>query len=668
MLHIDKPRLWIFAVAAIALLHLAMSLAPTLYQVAVYPDEDIAQAVSGRIWRHRTVDTNWRHAPEVARLYPGDQFNFSSAILAAQPLAYVAARLRHAEPFDLPSLRFASAVYGAAALVVFFLSFRRMLGPAAALLSVLLAATSSQLFLESAYARPEAFVLFAFAVALYAALRTGDSRGGACIAWAAVTGFFCGLLVAAKFSLLFVPLHMGAVVLAMSFGRIGESRRPAAGNAMSIAVLAVATLPGFAVGAPYAAMDPAAFVNGTHALLTQYGGAHLPYGRPFSPTSERLAYALSPIIAVNGVPQLVLGGAGAAWFMARRPWLGTALIVPALVFVLYFSTRPVYFERNFSHYLPLLHAFCAYAIVSLARRIGGSHRQLAMSVGAIALAAVLIAPVRMLYRMAVEVIPEQRAWNASVTRRQAALAGNSGLPFDPSTTFLTPPQVAHFAETGAAQPPAIYRLLDLADPFSAQAARMLVHEHGWQLLGNIPSPVADLEQPLLPLAFAQGYRYVAPPDAHVEMGDAFAAFESMCALPGAAPPRRATVAGGPYPDVAAPDNVKNVWGSWAGSDAATGALTLGPFVPPEGSYVALVTGPGVQGITGEVREAASGRILSQLPRVPLTGWVAWRMPRTLQPVVIDLRDEGTGWGQWIAAGTTLFSYCGPAHARIRDLG
>jgi len=182
-----RPGLAYVIVALAVLLHLA--LAVRVIGAAPYPDEDISAGISRRLWTERTLDTNWRNVPQIAREYPADQFNFSSAILAAQPIgALVWATSGRYKPWDIAPLRLASSIYTLAAFVLFFLAFRRLFGIDAATLGLLLTVASAQLFLDSLYARPEGFVLFCFAAALYAVVRGADSaRRGSWLAAAPLT-------------------------------------------------------------------------------------------------------------------------------------------------------------------------------------------------------------------------------------------------------------------------------------------------------------------------------------------------------------------------------------------------------------------------------------------------------------------------------------------------
>ena len=275
----SMKRRWL---AAIVLIAIPFGLALRVIDLPEYPDEDIARAVSKRMWMEGTLDTNWRHLPEIASHYPSDQFNFSSAIVAAQPVAYAVSLATHGRyaRWDLAALRWASAAFNAAALVLFFLAFARLWGPVTAALALAFIVASAQLFLASLYARPEAFVLFGFAAALLCVLRAAASTSGARLGWIGAAGAFCGLLAASKFSLVFVLAHLGLLHLALLRESGSASARRIPGEALAALAGFVA---GFSLGAPGAIVDPAAFARGAMALAAQYAAPHVPYGRPGEP-------------------------------------------------------------------------------------------------------------------------------------------------------------------------------------------------------------------------------------------------------------------------------------------------------------------------------------------------------------------------------------------------
>lgn len=101
-----------------------------------------------------------------------------------------------------------------------------------------------------------------------------------------------------------------------------------------------------------------------------------------------------------------------------------------------------------------------------------------------------------------------------------------------------------------------------------------------------------------------------------------------------------------------------VFGSYAGTDAATGSMTWSGCMRPEDSALVLpvVVGPGTHGAPIQVRDADSGANWSVLsdPR-GFQSWQPWRInvPRTSarRCFVIEGADAGAEWGQWIAIAT-----------------
>lgn len=631
-------------IVLIALVHLVLALRVITFPG--YSDEEITQGVSARLWRERTLDTNWRHVPQVAENYPGDQFNFSSAILAAQPIALAASAVSNGRyaPFDLPPLRFASVVFTLSAFVFFFLAFRSVLGLRTAVIAFVLTALSTQLFLDSLYARPEAFVLFCFAFALYACCRP-DTEAKARIAWLVAAGISCGLLIAAKFSLFFTVCHIVLILLALDAeGSSWRAVRP--GRQLSCLVAGAAF--GFCIGVPAAVADPMAFFRGVAALSNQYGSPHPPFGLPFSPVWDRFQFALNQIVATNGVPQLVLAALGATLWFRSRPLLAGAFALPAFAFILFFSIRPVYFERNFSLYLPLLSALTGYGIDQIIRSLRAT-KYVVWSAGLALLLLVAIEPARTYIRVVLSVVPEQvQRWEA-LFGRETALSASLGLPIA-STPYITVEHVPAFAKQALQAPPRVYRLIDLGDSYSARAAALLVASHGWRIVDEEPSVVADMHQPLLQLYFARAYRYLVPPHAPLTQGREFLGAAGLCPQPSLALPAEGGVLGGLPTGLGPPNSVRVVRGTWVGSDAWVGQIELGPFLPTPGSFVQVLTGPSIENISAVMKEAGSDRILAKLPLMPLGEWVAWRLPESSVPIQIYVTDSGSGWGQWIAIG------------------
>ncbi|MBV9126584.1 MAG: hypothetical protein JO117_00700, partial [Verrucomicrobia bacterium] len=112
-----------------------------------------------------------------------------------------------------------------------------------------------------------------------------------------------------------------------------------------------------------------------------------------------------------------------------------------------------------------------------------------------------------------------------------------------------------------------------------------------------------------------------------------------------------------------------LWGSWSGSDALTGTLTLGPFRAPPRFLLAVAGYPTAAGNALFLRRVSDGAVQplaaydphelwSELPVAPPPAWVG-------QSVEICAVDNATGPGGWLALSEP---YARDAWGRLRPLG
>ena len=115
---------------------------------------------------------------------------------------------------------------------------------------------------------------------------------------------------------------------------------------------------------------------------------------------------------------------------------------------------------------------------------------------------------------------------------------------------------------------------------------------------------------------------------------------------------------GSYPDTGAPTRPGVFYGSWAGSDANTGSVTLlyGPL--PDKAVAVLVPileGPGAGAGSISARLTPSGQMLGRVEPNGDIHWAWWRvaLPHQFagQRIEITATDGGSAWGQWIAVGS-----------------
>jgi len=97
-----------------------------------------------------------------------------------------------------------------------------------------------------------------------------------------------------------------------------------------------------------------------------------------------------------------------------------------------------------------------------------------------------------------------------------------------------------------------------------------------------------------------------------------------------------------------------VYGSFP--DAVTASMRIGPIHIDGHAQMAIpiVTGPVSRGLSILIRDAATGQLVTSLMPPPMREkWWAWRpeLPAGQEMnVEIEIRDDGSGWGQWLAVG------------------
>jgi len=97
-----------------------------------------------------------------------------------------------------------------------------------------------------------------------------------------------------------------------------------------------------------------------------------------------------------------------------------------------------------------------------------------------------------------------------------------------------------------------------------------------------------------------------------------------------------------------------MWGSWNHNDALTGRLTSRLFAPDPAGCVVVPVGHGPSVINQRMTVTAeSGKLVADLPlHNDAGGWKLFEVhyDPTVGRIRINGEDEGTGWGQWLAAG------------------
>ena len=337
---------------------LALFVAPRLHRQDAFItiDEWIPLEVSAAMSAQGALDPNWALAPGLEDAFRYPQYNFYFYHIAAHGLIRAAHALGGA---PLLWLRAANLVWQllAAGLLVDALSRLGASRTTLALLAALLA-TAPGLVQDAHIARTESLLLALTAAAAWALTLPAPLPQRAFAA-----GIFLGLAGAAKVTAL--SAGAGAAVAGLWLLRTGGlTVRPLVQTG---AVLGGGVLLGFALGAPQALLHPQVFLNGLAALQAQYATGQPPHSpEHFTPAAQALHIGRYFLELYGAAVPLAL----AAPFLLRGRERGmtAALLAGFLVLAALFVTRPVFFERNFAHAVPLLLAATALAVPALPGR------------------------------------------------------------------------------------------------------------------------------------------------------------------------------------------------------------------------------------------------------------------------------------------------------------
>ncbi len=455
-----------------------------------HPDETITVEVVGHMRSSGDWDSNWAKAPGLESSFRYDQYNFSSYIYgtfffyrAAKWVPGLEAWRSKDQGFWV--YRMFSALLATVVVAQAWWLARRLAGARAGLAAGALAAVVPLLVQDAHYIRPEAFVTVLTMAAVLWSLPLA-MKGWANLRLLAAS-VALGLAIASKVSMLaLVWLPLVPVLVEVIVERKWAFRR--LGVALSLGALGVCT--GFVIGAPGAVANPGAFWRGIEHLTAQYAGLHPPHSR-FE------GGFVAPMLggyfwSVLGAGMVVAGLVGTVVLAARKRWLEWALLAgPVLLFVGYFSTRTVFFERNLSHVVPLFCVLAAFGLIEAGNWVAGRTGTKANYVTAGLLALVLYRPAELSSRL---VWLEFSGRNAAAAAEidQAIRAAHPGLKWHDEAMLNPGPTEAlaeYFSKGGA---PVLFREIDYHDEWCAQFGPLLTEQFNVRLLATLPSIFPDV--------------------------------------------------------------------------------------------------------------------------------------------------------------------------------
>lgn len=313
----------------------------------VHPDESIPVKVMEGMHERGDLDTDFAKAD--LPVFADFRYNFSGYILAA----YASAKVFSPEAFAsestlLKHLLELSRWSAAATLTLCLLLLLRHTHALYAVIGTALIAVVPQLYQDAHYARLESLsTLLATLVFAIATLKPIRERHRHLLL--AGIGLLAGVLTTIKFTYVIFLLFciVSATPMLPRSGSIAGRIKPLLVHGLWSALGFAA---GFCIASPSIIVDLGGFIAGIQALNNQYGGGHPPHGFPSPSLGNQAGLIAGYYVATIGLPLLVLHLAGyARGLLAPAKY---ALGGVAGITLIAFLSQEVFFERNFSPFLP----------------------------------------------------------------------------------------------------------------------------------------------------------------------------------------------------------------------------------------------------------------------------------------------------------------------------
>ena len=624
-----------------------------------HPDEEIARAVVGKVLATKSKDTNWART-DVAEPFRYNQYNFSSYYLAAAKLEKLSghkARDLADQNLLIRHLRQQNVWIGALSVVLAgWLAMRLTRGRRCVAFAGIVAATLTAccvtLFQDDIYARPEAFVT---ALTLFYVLVLTSERLSVMLVLI-FSGILVGILIATKITFaafLPFPLLVAATRAYANHPPRSQWWKIAAGLLLYL----VGVVVGFAIGAPYALHAPQEYLDGVNFLFRHYSGEGWRDGLHNATLFARFGHGIGYLIYTQGIVPLALAVVSLVVLARERRFTVMFAVAGPLLTLLYFLQTRVFFERNFSHALPILFALagmgCATIVAMLPRaRSPWLQTVSAQTAALIILIAFAIYPGYAVSALLYRTMLSQTDHEKKIREMREEIANRTARPI----LF----GYADFENMGKLRNglcgDVVYQMLDFgSDPDLLTN----LDRRGYRLEQVLRGPFDDAPFSSLQKYHSSNVMFLhSPPDSRGQRCSA------KIVAPVANPAYRAVDAevkisaswtqGGYPPDMSLDGWPHPFYASWSGDDSNVGDLTIGPFQACGDLIIPYAIGPMRQNTELKIERdlGNSHEIITRGPPPPSLSRVAIHVSaaKSCASYTIRASDRGAGWGEWIGVG------------------
>ncbi len=326
-----------------------------------HPDEMIPVKIIENIFKSGVWDTNFISA-DLPDHFKYDLYNFSSYFIVSAIIVKVVMPVLELLGIDvelLSVLRYISAFFHVGVILMTFVLGRTLFGShKVGMVASWIVAVFPLLFQDSLYARAESFVGMLSLLVVFMTAKLYESPRN--IGFFVVGGLI-GFLIAAKITFLVLLILPVIVVLRQWKKGIRVWIKWGCWEVSGLII-------GFIAGVPYILVNWSAYVSGVMSLFSQYGSVHRPHGLVNGNFLEKALYGWQYFEAIGAGVFLLMAIIGWLLCFRRNQYYNFFVMGLCFLLIVYFSTKPVFFERNFSFTIPILASCASYAIFEILAR------------------------------------------------------------------------------------------------------------------------------------------------------------------------------------------------------------------------------------------------------------------------------------------------------------
>jgi hypothetical protein len=229
-------------------------------------------------------------------------------------------------------------------------------------------------------------------------------------------------------------------------------------------------------------------LSGVNKLLNQYTTGASPLGLSDGTVLERAFYLSDFLLGTLGLGLLLAAASGLSWTIKTRSHALGLLSAVALATLLYLGTRAQFYERNFSHILPVLFVLGAVAVAELVRQLTRHQSFLIFFVTALMVAV----PLEVVYTIRVQALSGAFSTRINATRNQI-LKEHPGLELLPwaNVAYRDPLPSLH-AHMAKQELPLIVEFLNYDDAYFKRNLDRFLTAYDADYLRRLDSPFKGL--------------------------------------------------------------------------------------------------------------------------------------------------------------------------------